>query len=159
VPRSSVDAPIVAVRWPCAEDREAPFEPSGGLRGRVEWNAMLAHHGPATGRFVFIAECEGAVVGAATVTVYADELEVEVLARNAASQAARGARVGFELLKAADARAWANGCPNLTLESLDDAALIAFYEREGFSRAGPPLFDAYWGTRHPMRRPLSSATP
>jgi GNAT superfamily N-acetyltransferase len=154
-----MDPPSVTVRWPLPEDRLAPFEAGGGLAGRLDWVGLLEHQDPERGRFALIAECAGAVVGAARATAYPDELEIEFLARNASSQAARGQRVGHALIEAAVALAWGLGIFCLTLESLDEPALIAFYEGEGFVRAGSPLFDAYWGTLHPMRRPLSSGLP
>jgi len=149
----------VTVRWPQPADREVHFEVGGGLFGRFDWAGLLTHHDAERGRFSMIAECAGEVVGAARATAYPDELEIEFLARNASSRAARGQRVGHALMEAAVSLAWGLGTPFLMLESLDDPALLAFYEGEGFVRAGSPLFDAYWGTLHPMRRRLASGPP
>jgi GNAT superfamily N-acetyltransferase len=154
-----LDEPVVIIRWPRETDREATFEAGGWLRGRVTWPEILDHHRPDSGLFALSAECEGQVVGAATATVHLESLEVVFLARNVASQAAKGLRVGRELLDAASALAWFLKLPWLTLESLDDLALIAFYEGEGFVRVGSPLFFASWGTLHPMRRPPSFEPP
>ena len=144
--------PGIRVRWPQPGDEQAAFEAGGGLARRTGWPAVLESYSPSTGRFVWIAESDSAVVGLATGRVWPDELNIELLARNALARVAPGQRVGHFLLESAVALAWAFKLPWVTLEALDDRALLAFYEGEGFLRDGPPLFDAAWGTLHPMRR-------
>jgi GNAT superfamily N-acetyltransferase len=152
----SDDPPAVRIRWPREGDNEAPFEAGGGLAGHVDWRELLAHHDPPSGRFVFVAECRGEIAGVAKTTALLGELNVEVLARNDASAAARGEKVGKLLLLSAEALAWALGVPWLTLEALDEGRLIAYYEAKGFVRDGPPLFSAEWGVLHPMKKAVGS---
>ena len=153
------EPPSLHVRWPVPDDWGAPFEGAGGLQGKTGWPEVLAEHDTASGRFVWIAECAGEVAGMATSRLWSDELDIEILARNALSRAARGQRVGHLLLEAALDLAWSLALSAVTLESLDDAGLVAFYEGEGFVRDGPPIFDAAWGVLHPMRRPPSFGPP
>jgi len=98
-------------------------------------------------------------VGAATATVLGEALNVEYLARNSASRAAEERPVGQTLLDAAESLAAGFRLLWVTLEALDEPGLIAYYERRGFVRAAPPLFDAAWGTLHPMKRSVSSRPP
>lgn len=149
----------VRVRWPQPGDEALPFEAEGGLRGRVPWPRVLREHDPSAGTLLWIADCGGEVVGLALGQVTPNGLEIELLARNSASVAARGLMVGQRLIRAAIAMAWSMALPCLTLDSLDEPGLLAFYEGRGFVRDGPPFYDAAWGTLHPMRRAVRGPPP
>jgi GNAT superfamily N-acetyltransferase len=150
------DPIAVKVRFPEPADDSAPFEFGPGLAGKIHWVEQLHDHNPLTGRFTLVAERGGVVYGFATLQVRLVSLQITVLARNFAVTPLPGISVGVWLIGAASDLARSVGRSSVTLEALDEPALIAFYERNGFVRGGPPLFDAEWGVLHPMRMRLEA---
>lgn len=149
-----MDEDPIVVRWPDPDDGAVRFGIGGGLAGRVAWSALLAHHEPQRGKFLLVAELRAEIVGVVAATTRRDQLYVEYLVRNMEARAAVGRPVAGALIDAAAALAADLGRPWLTLEALDDPRLLSLYEEKGFTRDGPPLFDVFWGTLHPMRKPV-----
>lgn len=130
-----------------SEDAHRPFHSSealGSLKDLVEFAARDGHA-------VVVKEHEGAIVGVVAVVVDGDVLTIERLGRDLT----RGWRgIGAELLLVVEHDlAPRFGARELRLEAMN-MALVAFYQRFGFQRSGPPVKDEVWGPLYPMRKVL-----
>lgn len=135
-------------------DRAQHFEGSGRLAGHLTIEYLVGFQDPLTGRKVLVAELQGLIVGAIALISRPPTLHVEYLSRNGALNLGVGVQVGAPLLHAAEAYGLSVGAMDLTLEAVDEPAVVEFYRREGFRESSPPFFEAGWGVLHPMRKPL-----
>jgi len=132
------------------EDRRAHFEPDGLLRGRVEFEEILAFHEPWRARYTLLRVFEGEIVAAACFEVREADLFVDYLLRNATFH--RDARVlgASTLLGALEGLCRVLGRPTIRLECVNDPRSLSWYERVGFVREGAPYDRPGWGFLHPM---------
>lgn len=146
------DREELIVRFPDSGDSRASFEAAGLLQGRVTLTSLLAHHAPERGQFTLVAEFEGAIVGVVALTVQSGSLHVDFLTRNALAKPPAGVRIGEALMFQIEEVARELDLNSLSLESVDDARTLSFYERHGFTPSGLPFFEEGWGRLLPLTK-------